>query len=157
MYSVSRGSKYILSDRAGEFTSKQFTWLAEEMGFIKVYTSPLTLIGNSVIEHTHSFLESFNTKPNCNHNTDWDELAHVEMMVYNVVPHLLAGEAPFYLMFGWDTFMPTLFKLLLPNCRYMGDEGCRIYLNAIRETDMMAVLNLRIARDKCPPPTREKD
>ena len=32
------GSKYILSDGGG-FTSKQLTWSAKELGFIKVYTS----------------------------------------------------------------------------------------------------------------------
>ena len=35
----------------------------------------------------------------------------------------------------------------------MGDEGCRIYLDAIREIYMMAVLNLKVARDRCPPLT----
>ena len=28
VYSTFKDSKYILSDRGGEFTSKQFTWLA---------------------------------------------------------------------------------------------------------------------------------
>ena len=48
--------------------------------------------------------------------------------------------------------MSTLFKLLLPNIRYMGNEKCRIHLDAIREISMMTVLNLKTARDKCPPP-----
>ena len=30
VYSIYGGSKLILSDRGGEFTSKQFAWLAEE-------------------------------------------------------------------------------------------------------------------------------
>ena len=40
VYSTFEGSKYILSDTGGEFTSKQFTWLAKELGFIKC-TPPL--------------------------------------------------------------------------------------------------------------------
>ena len=51
IHSTFGGSKYILSDRGGKFTSKQFTWLAKE--FIKLYTFPYTPIGNSVIEMTH--------------------------------------------------------------------------------------------------------
>ena len=57
-------------------------------------------------------------------------------------------------MFGWDTYMPTLFKLLLPKIRYMGDEKCRIHLDAMREIYIMTVLNLKIVGDKCPPPLR---
>ena len=72
-------------------------------------------------------------------------------MAYNVFPHFSAGEASFYLMIGHYPFMPTLFKLLLPKLRYMGDEKCRIHLDTMREIYMMTVLNLKIARDKCPP------
>ena len=69
------------------------------------------------------------------------------MMAFNVFPHSSAGEASFYFIFGCNTFMPTLFKLLLPELRYMGDEGCKIYLDAMGEIYIMAVLNLKIARD----------
>ena len=58
VYSTFSGSKYILSDRGGEFSSKQFIWLANELGFTKVYTSPYHPTGNSVIERTHSFLKA---------------------------------------------------------------------------------------------------
>ena len=57
LYSTFREGKYILSDRGGEFSSKQFTWLAKEIGLTKVYTSPYTPTGNSIIERTHSFLK----------------------------------------------------------------------------------------------------
>ena len=53
VYSTFRGSKYIHSDMGSEFTSKQFTWLAKELGFTKVYTSPYTPTGNAIIERTH--------------------------------------------------------------------------------------------------------
>ena len=58
---------YILSDRGGEFISKQFTWLVKELGFIKVYTSSLTHTGSSAIENTHSFLKAPIGKLICNH------------------------------------------------------------------------------------------
>ena len=72
-------------------------------------------------------------------------------MAYNVCPHFSAGVALFYLMFGCNTIMPILFKVLLPKLRHMGDAGCRIYLDAIREIYMMAVLNLKIDQDKRSP------
>ena len=52
-------------------------------------------------------------------------------MAYNVFALSLTGEAPLYLMFGCDTFMPTLFKLLLPKLRYMGDKKFKIHLDAM--------------------------
>ena len=58
VYAFFRGSKYILSDRSGEFSSKQFMWLAKEIGFTKVYTYPYTPMGNLGIERTHTFLNS---------------------------------------------------------------------------------------------------
>ena len=42
-YSTFRGIKYILSDCSSEFTSKQFEFLAKELGFIKIYTSSTPL------------------------------------------------------------------------------------------------------------------
>ena len=40
VYSTFIGSKHILSDHSSEFISKQFYFLAKELGFIKIYTSP---------------------------------------------------------------------------------------------------------------------
>ena len=55
------------------------------------------------------------------------EIAQIAVMVYNVFPHSSAEEIPFYLMFGCDTFIPTLSKLLLHKLRYMGDEKCKFF------------------------------
>ena len=38
IYSTFGGRKYILNDRGSELTSKQFTFLANELDFIKVYS-----------------------------------------------------------------------------------------------------------------------
>ena len=157
VYSTFRGSKYILSDRGHEVISKQFTWLDQELEFLKVYTSFHTPTANAVIERTHAFLRTSLRKPFCNHNTDWDEIAYSTAMAYNVFPHSSAGEASFYLMFGCETFMPTWLKLLLPKCRYMGDEKCNIHLHAMWEIYMMAACNFKITWGKCPHPLRDPD
>ena len=102
-----------------------------------------------IIEQTHSFLEAPIRKLFCNHHIDWEEIAHIATVAYNVFPHCSAGEASFYLMFGCDPFMPTLLKVLLPKLRYMAEEKCRIHLDA------KWVLNLKMARDKCPPLVRD--
>ena len=143
VYASFSDSKYILSDRGGEFSRKQFTWLAKKLGFTKVFTSLFTPVGNSINERTHSFLKVSLRKITRNHNTHLDSLAHKAVMAYNMFPHSSSGAVPFYLMFGWDAYMPTLFKLLLPKNRYMGDRKCRIHLDAVREIYMMTVLNLK--------------
>ena len=86
--------------------------LAKELGFIKVYTSPCTPAGNSIIEHIFFFLKASIRKLTSNHQVDWDETLHVTTMAYKVFPHSSAGKSLFYLMFGYDLFIPTLFKLL---------------------------------------------
>ena len=115
VYSTFGGSKYILIDRGSEFTGQQPTWLAKELGCIKVYTLPYIPTGNSVIEWTHAFLKTSLRKFIYNHNTDWDEIAHIATMAYNVFPHSSAGETPFYLMLGHYTFMPNLFTFYSQN------------------------------------------
>ena len=58
VYSVFGDSKYILNYRGEYFISKKFTWLAKELRFIKVYTSPYTPTGNSMTECSYSFLKA---------------------------------------------------------------------------------------------------
>ena len=58
MYTPPLAAVNIYSDRGGEFSNKQFTWLAKELGFTKVHTSRYTLMGSSIIERTHSFLKA---------------------------------------------------------------------------------------------------
>ena len=58
IYATFGGCKYIFSDRGREVSSKQFTWLAKELGFTKVYISPYMPTGNSVVQRMHSYLKA---------------------------------------------------------------------------------------------------
>ena len=83
----------------------------------------------------------------CNHDAEWDELGHIAKMAYNIFPHSAARESPFFFMYLRDTYLPTLQQLLQPKMRCIGDDKCRIHLNAMREIYMMAVLNLKMSQD----------
>ena len=72
-------------------------------------------------------------------------------MAYNIFPHSAAGESLFFLMYRRDAYLPTLHQLLQTKMRYMGDNECRIHIDAMRE--MMAVLNLKMSWDQYPSPT----
>ena len=102
VYSTFGGNRYFLKDVGSEFTSKQFTWIANKLGFIKVFTSHYTPTGNSIIENTHAFLKASLRMLICIHQIEWDEIVHISTMANNVFLHSSAGEAPFYLMFGCD-------------------------------------------------------
>ena len=56
-------------------------------------------------------------------------------------------------MIGYSDFILILFKhFVLPKIRYMDDDIHKIYLNAMPEIYMMAMLNFKVVRVKCPPP-----
>ena len=48
-------SKFILSDNGKELSSASMAYIADQLGFTKVYTSPYSPCLNSVIERYHSF------------------------------------------------------------------------------------------------------
>ena len=89
----------------------------------------------------------------CNHDTEWDELIHIAKIAYNIFPYLATGESLFILMYGRHAYLPTLHQLLQPKMQYMGEEACRIPLNAMREIYMIAALNLKMSQDQYLPPT----
>ena len=57
IYADKGGSKFILSDNRKEFLSASVTCVADQLGFIKVYTSPNSPHSNSVVERCNSFLK----------------------------------------------------------------------------------------------------
>ena len=99
IYTDKGRSQFILSDNGKEFSSASMAYIADQLGFSKVYTSPYSPHSNSVIERCHSFLQNSNRKMRCNYKTDWDHLACIAIMVYNIFPHTATGESPFFLMY----------------------------------------------------------
>ena len=88
----------------------------------------------------------------CNNETDWDHLAHIVVIAYNTFPHTTTGESPFFLMHGCDAYLPTLHNLLQPKLCSIGDNECKIHLDAMREVYMLGVLNLKMSHDRYPTP-----
>ena len=48
MYADKGESKFILADRGGEFLSEAMSYIADQLGFIKVYPSPYSPKSNSI-------------------------------------------------------------------------------------------------------------
>ena len=107
--------------------AKAMSCIADQLGFTKVYTLPYSPKSNSVIERCHSFLNNLIRKMR------WDELIHIAKMAYNIFFHSTTGECLFFLMYGRDAYLPTLHQLLQPKMRYIGDDKCRVHLDAMRD------------------------
>ena len=84
IYADKGRSKFILSDNWKEFSSASVAYTADQLWFTKVYTSPYSQCSNSGIERCHNFLKNSIRRLRCNHETDWDQLAHNAVMAYKL-------------------------------------------------------------------------
>ena len=58
IYADKGRSKFILSEHRKEFASASMAYIADQLGFTKVYTSPYSPCSNSVSERCHNFLKN---------------------------------------------------------------------------------------------------
>ena len=58
VYTDKGGSKFILTDQGSEFLSEVMSYIADQFGFTKVYTSPYSPKLNIIIERCNSFLKN---------------------------------------------------------------------------------------------------
>ena len=100
IYADKDRSQFILSDNGKQFSNALMAYITDQLGFTKVYTSPYSPHYNSVVERCHSFLKNSIRKMRCNYKTDWDHVAHIAVMAYNIFPHTTTGESAFFLMYG---------------------------------------------------------
>ena len=110
-------SKFIITDRGGEFSRQVMSYIADQLGCTKVYTSPYSPKSNGIIDRCHSFLKNLIRKMRCHHDAEWDKLVHIAKIAYNIFPHSAAGEGLLFLMYGTDAYLPTMHQLLQPKIR----------------------------------------
>ena len=55
IYSITGGSKYILSDRGSEFISKAFKEVIDRLKLTQTFMSPRNPTVNSILEHSHAY------------------------------------------------------------------------------------------------------
>ena len=123
VYSKFGRREKILFDNGTDFKNQLFGEVAKQLGVeYKVYTPPYRPQCNGKIESFHKYLKSCIAKHIVN-NMEWDEFTDLATATYNFVPNITAMEAPFFLMFGRDPYMP-LNQLMSQARRYLGtDEG----------------------------------
>ena len=73
VYSITGGSKYILSDRGTEFTSKTFKEIIDRLQLTQTFTPPRNPKANSILERSHAYLKQGMRKLKANNPMiEWD-------------------------------------------------------------------------------------
>ena len=149
VYCITGGSKYILSDRGTEFTSKTFKEIIDRLQLTQTFTSLRNPKANSILD---AYLKQGMRKLKANNPMiEWDFTLCVVTHSYNITPHTLLGECPFYLFFNRDPYIPGLQKIISYNLHYYGEnttmhlvEAMQIMYQDIRER----IIKMR---DRSPP------
>ena len=115
IYAQFGGSRYILTDWGTEFTAQLVHQLATELGFTKIFTSPYTPTGNSIIERAHQFLKHSISKIIHEKQIEWDTVCHIAAMAFNVFPTRIDRESRFSLFSVGTVFYPPWHNFYKPS------------------------------------------
>ena len=105
--------KYLMSDRAGEFSSKHFAAVLGELEIRHHKTTPYNPQSNGVVERTNGTLLQLLRATLIEFTGQWDELLPWCARCYNGAYHRAINNTPFYLMFMRDARIP--YDVLLPH------------------------------------------
>ena len=133
VYAITGGSKYILSDCRTEFTSKTFKEIIDRLQLTQTFTSPRNPKGSSILERSHAYLKQGMRKLKANNPMiEWDFALCIVTHSYNITPHTLLGECPFYLFFNRDPYIPGLQNIIAYNLWYYGENSTMHLVEAMQ-------------------------
>ena len=113
VYSIFRGSSWMLTDNGSEFKNNIFNEVCAKLGIKRVYSPVYTPQSNGKLEGFHHFFKACISKHICGNQLEWDEIVPLATTAYNFFPCQSSRESPFVLMFGRDPITPFL-SLLEP-------------------------------------------
>ena len=140
------GNRYILTDRGSEFTSQLIHQLASELGFVKIFTSSYTPMGNSIIERAHQFLKHLISKIINDKQVEWDTGCHIAAVAFNVFPTRTDPYVPQRLFTAYINTISTAQAEI-----YRGQPHACLF-RCCKELHVMNIMSLKGARDQDPPP-----
>ena len=118
--------------------------MAKQLGVeYKAYTPPYRPHYNGKMEGFHKYHKSCIAKHIINH-MEWDEFMNLATAAYNFVPNVTSKEAPFFLMFGRDPYMP-LKQLISQARRYLGNDEGIPYQEALQNLLQMTSAQIKYA------------
>ena len=80
-------------------------------------------------------------------NMEWNELTDLAMAAYNFIPNVTSMEAPFFLMFGRDPYMP-LNQLMAQARRYLSTEESTPGLEALQNLLQITTMQIQYAANR---------
>ncbi|KAK6009174.1 integrase core domain protein [Ostertagia ostertagi] len=107
-----RQPKCILSDQGGEFDNRLMQELRSLMGIDQVFTKGYNPRENGLTERFNQTLIQMLRKK-VSAPTEWDTMLPFCVFAYNTTTHESTGESPFYLLHGFDPYVP--WKTVPPN------------------------------------------
>ncbi|EYB84337.1 hypothetical protein Y032_0318g2346 [Ancylostoma ceylanicum] len=100
-----RFPRSILSDQGGEFDNKLLSELSRILGIRQVFTKGYNPRENGSTERfSKTIIQLLRKKVEI--PMEWDRMLPCCVVAYNITPHDSTGESPFFLLHGFDAYIP---------------------------------------------------
>ena len=124
--------RIILSDNGPHFRSKTTTQLCEKLGIRNIFSTPYHPQGNGIVEAFMRPLKKILSVQVSQVGNHWDLCCSAAGYAYNSTPHSTTGRSPFYLMHGFEAFLPIQRELEMPSEPRQSDVWIRALWDARR-------------------------
>ena len=99
-------SKYLLSDRGSNFTSKLMQEICKLLGTKRLLTSPIHPMANGRVERLHSTIGNILSQFVDSTQKNWDEVLPLALFAIRSSVHRSTGDTPAQIFTGRDLFLP---------------------------------------------------
>ena len=131
-------SKYLLSDRGSNFTSKLMREICKLLGTKQLFTSPIHAMANGRLERIHSVLSGILSHFVDQTQQNWDEVLPLALFALRSSVNRSTGDTPAQIFTGRDPFIPFEVDSQLPFDPYRSIDSYRDllqrHLTALHET-----------------------
>ena len=99
-------SKYLLSDRGSNFTSKLMQEICKLLGTKRLLTSPIHPMANGRVERLHSTIGNILSQFVDSTQQNWDDVLPLALFAIRSSVHRSTGDTPAQIFTGRDLFLP---------------------------------------------------
>ena len=125
--------RIILSDNGPHFRSRTTTNLCEKLGIRNIFSTPYHPQGNGVVEAFMRPLKKILSVQVSEKGNNWDLCCSAASYAYNSTPHVTTKRSPFFLMHGFEAFLPIQRELEIPDEPKQSDIWLKALWDARRQ------------------------
>ena len=122
-------SKFLLSDRGSNFTSKLMQEICKLLGTKRLFTSPIHPMANGRVERLHSTIGNILSHFVDQTQQNWDEVLPLALFAIRSSVHRSTGDTPSQIFMGRDLFLPLDVESQLPIDPYHSIDSYRDLLH----------------------------